>query len=271
MLPSSSPPPSTERQNSLKNPLLEDETRSTLSSSPPPLSDDGTSTTTSVRSSNSSNTEIVLPSEPKSISALCKDPAFSGLMVTTFLIAVSIGTVYTLVPSRLTFIYGRDIYYDGRLEDEDDEAFSCEVDDNGDYENDDYSAACQQGNDKAQDLSSYADFTKNILTFMCAPLLGGYTDIRGRKTMLALSSFIQSFPILAFALMVYYEDYGQDSSKIVLLFANLYNVAYALTGFVFYLALIFSCAADVLSFEERAVGFGVLMALFLTGISLVSF
>lgn len=157
---------------------------------------------------------------------------------TTVILALALGSTIGVVPTMMTDRYARLHYgFDGET--------SC-----GSYEVEDKPEACVEGSEDAQRATAVAQLITCLLTFVMSSLMGSISDSRGRKYILALSTFLSIIAPLVLVLMEFYES----------LDPFWFFFGKCMTGFINVIAIVTSSLSDVVPPVWRAPTFGVIMA-----------
>ncbi|GMH93748.1 hypothetical protein TrVE_jg12173 [Triparma verrucosa] len=193
------------------------------------------------------------------------------LLCLVTLIAYCSGSVITAVAPTIQTVYARESthnYTYSCSNEADNDSYECGAD-----HDDLYADPCKEASERAQAMAATSDFAKNMLTFFFSAHLGAVTDRYGRKKMLLFSLILMALPAVAFALVVHMvslteSDPSPTNISILTNLVPLYYTANSLTGTINFLTLIFACLADLTpSGPRRAVAFGLLLAIFMAGIS----
>jgi len=164
------------------------------------------------------------------------------ILIISTLVAFSMGSVVGIVPDVVSDRYARLRYeYQGP---------GCTS-----YDRLDKPDACQRGADDAQGAAASATMALNMLTLVFNPMVGSFSDCRGRRGVIFLSLMLYALgPIVFVALQLC--DW---------LSPNFYYVAVSLSGAVDFTSMTFAALSDVLPVEGRAAGYGIVLSGYYVG------
>lgn len=166
------------------------------------------------------------------------------ILVSTTLIALGLGSVVAVIPDVVADRYARIRYdYDGA---------NCATIDRLDKPD-----ACQKGADDAQAAAAASALAMNLLTLIFNPVVGSFSDVRGRRGVILVSLLLYSLGTIVLMLL----------QMLPWMSPNFYYVAASLVGAVDFMSMTFAAISDVLPEQVRAAGYGFLLAAFYFGYS----